>query len=89
MHGRQAALTRPLLGLLLMTAALPAVADKDAAVKAQEGEINHWIEYYRKEREPAGARSTPAAEDEREKVKKEDRENDNSKAEETLKLQSR
>jgi len=41
---------------------MPARAEKDAATKAQEGEINHWIEYYRKNREPAAAPpATPQA----------------------------
>ena len=47
MHERQAALTGAIL-VLTFLAAMPARAEKDAATKAQEGEINHWIEYYRK-----------------------------------------
>ena len=54
MHERQAALTGAILALTFL-AAMPARAEKDAATKAQEGEINHWIEYYRKNREPAAA----------------------------------
>jgi len=54
MHERQAALTGAILALTFL-AAMPARAEKDAATKAQEGEINHWIEYYRKTREPAAA----------------------------------
>jgi hypothetical protein len=30
----------------------PALAAADAAVRAREGEINHWIEYYQRERQP-------------------------------------
>jgi hypothetical protein len=37
-----------LLSAVLLLA--PIAAHADAAVKAQEGEINHWIEYYEKER---------------------------------------
>lgn len=47
---RQAALTGAILALTFL-AAMPARAEKDAATKAQEGEINHWIEYYRKDRQ--------------------------------------
>ena len=54
MHERQAALTGAILALTLLVAA-SARAEEDAATKAQEGEINHWIEYYRKDREPAAA----------------------------------
>jgi hypothetical protein len=54
MHERQAALTGAILALTFL-AAMPARAEKDAATKAQEGEIKHWIEYYRKNREPAAA----------------------------------
>ena len=73
MHERQAALTGAILALTFL-AAMPARAEKDAATKAQEGEINHWIEYYRKNREPAAAPPvTPpdgvASEEEREKRK--------------------
>jgi hypothetical protein len=59
MHERQTALTGALLALMLLGAA-PARAEKDAAMKAREGEINHWIEYYRKDRAPAAA-SSPGA----------------------------
>lgn len=54
MHERQTALTGAILALALLGAA-PAQSAKDAATKAQEGELNHWIEYYRKAREPAAA----------------------------------
>ena len=61
MHERQAALTGAILALTFL-AAMPARAEKDAATKAQEGEINHWIEYYRKNREPVAVRpATPQA----------------------------
>lgn len=45
--------------LLLMTLAGSAAAQKDAAEKAQEGNVNNWIEYYKRQREaaPAAARS--------------------------------
>ena len=49
MHERQAALTGALVALTLLAA--PAPAEKDAATKAREGDVNHWIEYYRKDRE--------------------------------------
>ena len=58
MHERQAALTGAILALTFL-AAMPARAEKDAATKAQEGEINHWIEYYRKNREPAAVPAAP------------------------------
>ena len=75
MHERQAALTGAILALTFL-AAMPARAEKDAATKAQEGEINHWIEYYRKNREPAAAPpATPqagvASGEEREKAERE------------------
>jgi hypothetical protein len=38
--------------------AAPAPAEKDAATKAREGDVNHWIEYYGKNREPAAAPPT-------------------------------
>jgi hypothetical protein len=45
MHERQA-LTGVVLALILLVAT-PTRAEKDAASKAREGDINHWIEYYR------------------------------------------
>jgi len=54
MHERQTALTGAILALMILTAA-PAHAEKDAAIKAQEGNVDHWIEFYRKNREPAAA----------------------------------
>lgn len=51
MHERQAALTGVILAFMF-TAAAPALGENDAAVKAREGEIDHWIEYYRKRPEP-------------------------------------
>ena len=72
MHERQAALTGAIL-VLTFLAAMPARAEKDAATKAQEGEINHWIEYYRKDRQQpqpvAPAPKGAVVEEEREKVK--------------------
>jgi len=32
---------------------LPAAAQKDAAEKVQEGNVNNWVEYYRQQRAPA------------------------------------
>ena len=49
MHELQAALTGTIVALTLLAA--PAPAEKDAATKAREGDVNHWIEYYRKDRE--------------------------------------
>ncbi len=43
---------------VILLASVPARGQMDAATRAQEGDINHWIEYYRKNREPAAA---PAA----------------------------
>ena len=36
-----------------MTLACSAAAQKDAAEKVQEGNVNNWIEYYTKQREAA------------------------------------
>jgi len=46
-------------GILVLTllAPPPARSENDAATKAREGEIHHWIEYYQKNREPAVAPS--------------------------------
>jgi len=41
---------------VLLLCVLPALAAGDAAVKAREGEINHWIEYYQRDRTPQPAR---------------------------------
>jgi len=46
MHERQAALTGVVLALILLVAT-PTRAEQDATSKAREGDINHWIEYYR------------------------------------------
>ena len=54
MHARQAALTGAVL-LLMLPPVPPAHAEKDAAIQAQEGDINHWIEYYRKNQPPQQA----------------------------------
>jgi len=69
MHKRKAALTGTILALTLLAA--PAPAEKDAATKAREGDVNHWIEYYRKNREPA---ATLPATPQNGAAKKEDRE---------------
>jgi len=52
MHARQTALTGGAVVVLMWLAATAARAEKDAAIKAQEGDINHWIEYYRKSQQP-------------------------------------
>ena len=75
MHERQTALTGAILALMILTAA-PAHAEKDAAIKAQEGNVDHWIEFYRRNREPAAMPpATPpdggASEEERGKRKEE------------------
>ena len=75
MHERQSALTGAILALMFLTAA-PAHAEKDAAIKAQEGNVDHWIEFYRRNREPAAMPpATPpdggASEEERGKRKEE------------------
>lgn len=38
-----------------MALACSAAAQKDAAEKVQEGNVNNWIEYYKKQREPAAS----------------------------------
>ena len=43
--------------LLLLLA--PALAGADAAIRAREGDIGHWIEYYQRDRQPQAA-SRPA-----------------------------
>jgi len=45
---RPPALIAPLAACLLV----PQLVQADAATKAQEGDVNHWIEYYRRERTP-------------------------------------
>lgn len=52
-------MSRAALLVLLLT---PTLAVADAAVKAREGEINHWIEYYQRERQ-ALPPARPAAPD--------------------------
>lgn len=53
MHGRKAALSRILALLILLVAPVGlALAEGDAAIKAQEGSVEHWIEYYKQQREP-------------------------------------
>ena len=39
-----------LVACLLSAAAVQSFAAQDAAMEAQEGDIEHWIEYYKKER---------------------------------------
>lgn len=53
MHAGKTALIRILPGLLFMALACTAAAQKDAAEKVQEGNVDNWIEYYKKQREPA------------------------------------
>jgi hypothetical protein len=60
MHARQAALIGALLVLMLLVAS-PTRAEKDAAIKAQEGDINHWIEYYRKNQQQPPVAPAPQA----------------------------
>ena len=60
MHEWTAAL---ILALVLGGAALPqgtAAERGDAAIKAREGDIDHWIEYYRQSRQQAPAAVAPA-----------------------------
>jgi hypothetical protein len=72
-HEGKIALIRILSGLLFMALACAAAAQKDAAEKAQEGNVDNWIEYYKKQRQAkppeAAAAQGSAAEAEREKVK--------------------
>jgi hypothetical protein len=46
--------------LAALVCVLPASAVGDAAVKAREGEIRHWIEYYQRERQPPAERRKEA-----------------------------
>ena len=39
-----------LVAYLLSATAVQSFAARDAALEAQEGDIEHWIEYYKKER---------------------------------------
>jgi hypothetical protein len=55
-----------LAALALLVLVLPAAAQKDAAERVQEGNVNQWVEYYRKQREavqapPGGAPATEEA----------------------------
>ena len=45
--------------LTIMLLLVPSFAAADAAVKAREGEINHWIEYYQRDRQPQLLRAAP------------------------------
>ena len=38
------------LVVLVCAMAAPLVAAQDAAIEAKEGDVEHWIEYYKKER---------------------------------------
>jgi hypothetical protein len=38
--------------LILLAPGGLAIAAGDAAIKAQEGSVEHWIEYYKQQREP-------------------------------------
>lgn len=38
------------LAFLVSAVAAPALTAQDAAVEAKEGDVEHWIEYYKKER---------------------------------------
>jgi hypothetical protein len=72
MHKLQAALTGAILALILLVAT-PTRAEEGAATKAREGDVNHWIEYYRKNHQQpqpvAPARQATVVEEEREKRK--------------------
>jgi len=43
---------------MLCVAAMPAAAD--AAIKVREGDVNHWIEHYQRERQPRQPAQTAA-----------------------------
>ena len=45
--------------LLVSTTAVPLVAAQDAAVEVKEGDVKHWIEYYKKERGFSNETVTP------------------------------
>lgn len=44
-------LSCPLVFLFGIAAVGPSFAAQDAAVEVQEGNVEHWIEYYKKERD--------------------------------------
>ena len=65
-----------------MTLACSAAAQKDAAEKVQEGNVNNWIEYYEKQRDesaasppspPAGQNPATEAQRSKGKVEREER----------------
>ncbi|HEX7813196.1 MAG TPA: hypothetical protein VF460_14920 [Burkholderiales bacterium] len=56
-------------GLLLLLLACSALAQKDAAEKVQEGNVNNWIEYYKRQRESAATPSVGVAEEKRDERK--------------------
>jgi hypothetical protein len=58
MHERQAALNGAILALTL-SATAAVHAENDAATRTREGEINHWIEYYRKNQQPPPVAPVP------------------------------
>jgi hypothetical protein len=60
-------------GLLLLLLACSALAQKDAAEKVQEGNVNNWIEYYKKQRESDAAPPVGVAEEEKIDERKEKR----------------
>ena len=41
--------------LAALFCALPGLAVGDAAIRAREGDVHHWIEHYRRERQPQEA----------------------------------
>jgi hypothetical protein len=49
-HGRKAALIRAIAAVLLALQAPGAGAQKDAAERVREGDVNQWVEYYRQQR---------------------------------------
>ncbi len=56
MHEKTGILTAALVFCL---GSVAATAQKDAAQRASEGGVDHWIEYYKAQRENAAARSEP------------------------------
>jgi hypothetical protein len=55
-----------LLGVMPALAADSTTPRKDAAEQAQEGDISHWIEYYRATRSKPDEKAAPASADKKE-----------------------
>jgi hypothetical protein len=49
-HGRKTALIRAIVAVVLALQAAGAGAQKDAAERVREGDVNQWVEYYRQQR---------------------------------------